>query len=126
MARCFPGTVLLEGTQLSEGRGTTVPLEVLGAPDLPVAPLLNWLDSHSAGWTAGVVLRPCYFEPTFHKHAGSLCAGLQIHAGGPAYQHERFKPYRLIAGMLKAIRQLDPGYPIWHPRPALLFCRRLT
>ncbi len=113
MARCFPGTVLLEGTELSEGRGTTIPLEVLGAPDLPVEEILALLNKSAPHWLDGVFIRSCYFEPTFHKHVGKLCNGIQIHTQFESYNHDGFKPYRLIAGCLKALRLLEPGYEIW-------------
>ena len=113
MARCFAGTVLLEGTQLSEGRGTTVPLEVLGAPDLAVRDLVAIVTSEMPSWVAGCLLRPCYFEPTFHKHVGALCQGLQIHAVPPHHDPNRFVPYRLVAGLLRALRTIEPDYDLW-------------
>ncbi len=113
MARCYAGTVLLEGTTLSEGRGTTRPLELLGAPDLEPEALLAAMRRIAPDWLAGCRLRPCWFEPTFHKHAGQLCAGLQIHVDDPAYDHEAFRPWRLIAVAFKALRQLRPDYPLW-------------
>ena len=88
MTRCFPGTVLLEGTTLSEGRGTTVPLEVIGAPDLPVREMTGLLDDHASDWTGGVFARVCYFSPTFHKHVGTLCSAIQFHTDQPRYLHE--------------------------------------
>ena len=70
MARCYPGTVLLEGTTLSEGRGTTRPLELLGAPDLaPPRELLGAMHALAPQWLGGCRLRECWFEPTFHKHS---------------------------------------------------------
>ena len=113
MSRCFSGTVLLEGTQLSEGRGTTVPLEIMGAPDFPALEVLRQLQSERPTWLAGAHLRPCFFSPTFHKHQGELCAGLQIHTDFSHYAHAQFRPYRLIAGLLKALRQVRPDYQIW-------------
>lgn len=113
MARCFSGTVLLEGTTLSEGRGTTIPLEIIGAPDFPANEILALLKEQAPHWLAGVQLRPCYYEPTFHKHQGKLCHGIQIHTGSEQYNHDQFKPYRFIAGCLKALRQISPDYPIW-------------
>ncbi len=113
MARCFPGTVLLEGTTLSEGRGTTVALELVGAPDLDFERLLERMQATCAAWTEGALIRPCWFEPTFHKHMGKLCRGLQIHTDHGGYRHDRFKPYRLIALLLKAVRLQDPDYPLW-------------
>ncbi len=108
MARAFPGTVLFEGTTLSEGRGTTTPLEVVGAPDIDVHAVLQHMRVLEPSWLKGCSLRPCQFEPTFHKHVGKLCAGLQIHTDNLAYQHHRFKPYRLNALLLKAIRREYP------------------
>ncbi|MEY6431777.1 DUF1343 domain-containing protein [Thioalkalicoccus limnaeus] len=117
MARCFPGTVLLEGTTLSEGRGTTRPLELFGAPDLAIEPLLSRMHSLAPNWLEGASLRPCWFEPTFHKHAGHLCAGLQIHTDNRYYEHHRFRPYRLMALFLKAVRCEHPDYPLWRHFP---------
>jgi uncharacterized protein YbbC (DUF1343 family) len=113
MARCYPGTVMLEGTTLSEGRGTTRPLELCGAPDLDPRAFVAKTQSLAREWTAGCRLRPCWFEPTFQKHAGKLCAGFQIHVEDGAYDHERFRPWRLMAAVLKALRMLQPDYPLW-------------
>ena len=113
MARCYPGTVMLEGTTLSEGRGTTRPLELFGAPDLEVGELLGAMHRLAPGWIRGCRLRPCWFEPTFHKFSGQLCAGVQIHVDDPSYEHARFQPWRLQALAFKALRQLRPDYPIW-------------
>ena len=113
MARCFPGTVMIEGTTLSEGRGTTRPLELLGAPDLDARALIAAMRAQAADWLAGCRLRSCWFEPTFQKHVGSLCAGVQIHVDDRTYDHQRFRPWRLVALALKALRGLRPEYPIW-------------
>ncbi|MBN2887666.1 MAG: DUF1343 domain-containing protein [Chromatiaceae bacterium] len=113
MARCFPGTVLIEGTTLSEGRGTTTALEVVGAPGLDVPRLLGRMQELAPEWMQGAFLRPCWFEPTFHKHAGELCAGVQIHTDSPAYAHSAFRPYRLVALLLKALRLERPDASIW-------------
>jgi uncharacterized protein YbbC (DUF1343 family) len=113
MARCYPGTVMLEGTTLSEGRGTTRPLELFGAPDLEIDNLLKKMRALADGWLRGCVLRPCWFEPTFHKHVGRLCAGVQIHVDPPAYDPAAFRPWRLMALAFKALRALRPDYPLW-------------
>ena len=113
MARCFSGTVLLEGTELSEGRGTTTPLELIGSPGFPAEEVLANLRSQMPHWAAGVYLRHCCFEPTFHKHKGELCDGLQIHTDYSDYRHDLFLPYRLIAGLLKSYRQVVPDAPLW-------------
>ena len=117
MARCYPGSVMLEGTTLSEGRGTTRPLELFGGPDLDVNELVKEMKSLAPQWLEGCRLRACWFEPTFHKHAGKLCAGLQIHVEGPHYAHEAFRPWRLMALAFKAIRSLSPDYGLWRDFP---------
>src|SRR5687767_11403024 len=117
MARCYPGSVMLEGTTLSEGRGTTRPLEILGAPDLDAGQLVEKMHSLNSQWLNGCRLRPCWFEPTFHKHAGKLCAGLQIHVEDASYDHARFRPWRLMALAFKALRKLRPEYPLWRDFP---------
>ena len=114
MARAYAGTVMLEGTTLSEGRGTTRPLEILfGAPDLDARAVLAEMQALAPAWFAGCKVRECWFEPTFHKFCGQLCHGLQIHTEGPYYEHAAFKPWRLQALAFKAIRRLYPDYPIW-------------
>jgi uncharacterized protein YbbC (DUF1343 family) len=114
MARAYAGTVMLEGTTLSEGRGTTRPLELFGAPDLDAHALLAAMRALAPDWLGGCVLRECWFEPTFHKHAGKLCSGLQIHVEDPAhYGHAAFRPWRLQALAFKALRLLRPDYPLW-------------
>jgi uncharacterized protein YbbC (DUF1343 family) len=113
MARCFAGTVMVEGTTLSEGRGTTRPLELFGAPDLDPRALMAKMESLAPQWMRGCRLRTCWFEPTFHKHVGRLCAGLQIHVDDPAYDHDGFQPWRLVALVFKALRLLRSDYALW-------------
>lgn len=114
MARAYSGTVMLEGANLSEGRGTTRPLEVLfGAPDIDARAVLAEMQRLAPEWLAGCALRECWFTPTFHKHAGALCNGLMIHAEGRFYGHASFRPWRLQALAFKAIRRLYPDYPLW-------------
>ncbi len=117
MARAYAGTVMLEGTTLSEGRGTTRPLELFGAPGLDAKVLLGEMARLAPGWLAGCRLRPCWFEPTFHKHAGELCAGVQVHTDDPAYDPAAFRPWRLQALAFKALRRLRPDYPLWRDFP---------
>ena len=113
MARAYAGTVMLEGATLSEGRGTTRPLELFGAPDIDARTVLAEMQSFAPHWLAGCKLRECWFEPTFHKHAGKLNHGIQIHCEGPYYDHAAFKPWRIQALAFKAIRRLYPDYPLW-------------
>jgi uncharacterized protein YbbC (DUF1343 family) len=117
MARAYAGTVMLEGTTLSEGRGTTRALELFGAPDLEPRELAAEMERIAPHWLAGCKLRDIYFQPTFHKHLGELCRGLFIHAEGPFYDHEAFKPWRLQALSFKAIRNLQPDYDLWRDFP---------
>jgi uncharacterized protein YbbC (DUF1343 family) len=117
MARCYPGTVMLEGTTLSEGRGTTRPLELFGAPGLDVPAIVAEMRRLAPRWLEGCRLRPCWFEPTFHKHAHQLCAGLQIHVEDGSYDHAAFRPWRLQALAFKALRNLQPGFEIWRDFP---------
>ena len=117
MARCYPGTVMLEGATLSEGRGTTRPLELFGAPDLDSNALVAEMQRLAPHWLHGCRLRPCWFEPTFHKHVGTLCAGVQVHVEDGSYDHEAFRPWRLQALAFKAIRRLHPGYELWRDFP---------
>lgn len=118
MARAYAGTVMLEGTTLSEGRGTTRPLEVLfGAPDVDARAVQAEMERMAPAWLSGCALRECWFLPTFHKHAGALCNALMIHAEGAFYQHEAFRPWRLQALAFKAIRNLQPDYEIWRDFP---------
>jgi uncharacterized protein YbbC (DUF1343 family) len=117
MARCYPGTVMLEGTTLSEGRGTTRPLELFGAPDIDSRALVGTMHSLAPEWLRGCRLRECSFEPTFHKHSGKLCAGVQIHVEDAAYAHDAFRPWRLQALGFKALRKLRPDYSLWRDFP---------
>jgi uncharacterized protein YbbC (DUF1343 family) len=113
MARAYAGTVMVEGTTLSEGRGTTRPLEMFGAPDLDARQLIGEMHALAPQWLHGSRLRDCWFEPTFHKHAGRLCRGVQVHTEGPSYDHTAFRPWRLVSLAFKAVRRLAPGYPLW-------------
>ncbi len=113
MARCYAGTVMLEGTTLSEGRGTTRPLELFGAPDIDARALIGEMHALAPHWLAGCRLRECWFEPTFHKHAGQLCNGVQIHVEENSYQHPAFRPWRLQGLAFKALRRLQPDYLLW-------------
>lgn len=112
-ARVFPGTVLLEGTTLSEGRGTTRALEVVGSPELDFAKILKAMRAKAPDWMKGALIREGYFEPTFYKHQGRLCHGFQVHTDFPGYKPNQFKPFRLIALTLKVIRELYPAYPLF-------------
>lgn len=117
MARAYAGTVMLEGTTLSEGRGTTRALELFGAPDIDARAVIAEMRRIAPEWLAGCTLRDIWFQPTFHKHAGQLCNGVFIHAEGQGYEHEAFRPWRLQALGFKAIRSLYPDYALWRDFP---------
>lgn len=117
MARAYAGTVLLEGATLSEGRGTTRPLEIFGAPDINVRDVIAEMQAFAPQWLNGCTLREIWFEPTFHKHVHQLCHGVHIHAEGPSYDHDAFQPWRIQALAFKAIRRLYPEYDLWRDFP---------
>lgn len=117
MARAYAGTVMIEGATLSEGRGTTRPLELFGAPDIDARAVIAEMRRIAPGWLDGCVLRDMWFEPTFHKHVGKLCSGVQIHCEDPVYDHHAFRPWRVQAAGFKAIRNLYPDYDLWRDFP---------
>lgn len=102
---------------LSEGRGTTRPLELFGAPDIDARAVIAEMRRLAPGWLAGCTLRDMWFQPTFHKHAGQLCSGVFLHAEGPGYDHGAFRPWRVQALGFKAIRRLYPDYDLWRDFP---------
>lgn len=109
-ATVYPGQVLLEGTNLSEGRGTTTPFEVTGAPFIDPLELAHALDALSL---PGVVCRPYRFEPTFHKFAGQSCGGVFLHVTDV----DAFRPLRTTLALLASVRALYPGELAWRPPP---------
>jgi len=109
-ALVYPGMCLLEGTNLSEGRGTTRPFEIFGAPFADPEKLTKRLAEFRL---PGVVFRPLHFLPTFQKHANMLCGGAQIHIS----DRERFRPFRTAAAILKAMRELWPRKFAWKKPP---------
>jgi uncharacterized protein YbbC (DUF1343 family) len=113
MARAYPGTVMVEGATISEGRGTTRPLEIFGAPDIDARRVMSQMSQLAPHWLEGCRLRDCWFEPTFHKHMGELCSGVQICTEAPGYDHDAFRPWRVQALAFKAVRRLYPDYPLW-------------
>ena len=106
----YPGTVLVEGTNLSEGRGTTRPFELVGAPYLDANAFVERLDGHGL---PGVRFRPCYFEPTFQKHAGTMCGGAQLHV----LDAQTLEPIRMAVALLSAAKALAPDAFAWRDPP---------
>ena len=119
-ARVYPGQVLLEGCNLSEGRGTTLPFELCGAPFIDPRTLLARIEGSAK---AGAVLRPTWFTPTFDKWQGRLCGGFQLHVVEP----ERFAPVLFTLGLLRAVLELypeefgwlDPPYEYEYEKPPI-------
>ncbi len=110
-ALVYPGQVLLEGTNLSEGRGTTRPFELFGAPF--VNPLEVKAALHAACDLPGVILRETWFQPTFHKWAGEVCGGFQLHVT----DRQAYKPYFTTLAILQVILQLYPDRFQWRQPP---------
>ncbi|MGE4133058.1 MAG: exo-beta-N-acetylmuramidase NamZ domain-containing protein [Bdellovibrionales bacterium] len=115
--KIYPGSVLIEGTLLSEGRGTTIPLEIFGAPKLDIPKVLAEMQEMAPAWLTGCVLRPAFFEPTFHKFKGELVNALQVHVDGPYADQSDFRPYRLVCLFFKACQRVHPDLKIWRPPP---------
>lgn len=109
-ATVYPGMCLLEGTNLSEGRGTTRPFEIFGAPFIDPDKLFKRLKDFKL---PGVIFRPLYFQPTFQKHAGRLCGGAQIHVTN----REKFMPFKTGVAIIKAIHDLYPDSFQWKQPP---------
>jgi uncharacterized protein YbbC (DUF1343 family) len=106
----YPGTVLFEGTNVSEGRGTTRPFELVGSPGVDADRLAESLNRRGL---PGVHFRAAHFEPTFHKHAGQRCGGCQIHV----LDRRVFRPVLTGVAILAAIRSLDADGFCWRPPP---------
>lgn len=109
-ALVYPGGCLIEGTNLSEGRGTTRPFELIGAPFIPAEKLATLLNKEKL---AGVYFRPCRFEPTFHKFQGELCGAVQVHITDA----RRFQPFLTYLVLIQKVRELCPEGFAWRPPP---------
>ncbi len=109
-AEVYPGQVLLEGTNLSEGRGTTIPFQIFGAPYLDAAALRRRFEKRRL---PGCRLRDHDFEPTFHKWAGRLCRGFQIHVGSAS----AYRPYLTTLCLLQDVARLHPDHFEWKQPP---------
>lgn len=115
--RQYSGSVLIEGTNLSEGRGTTIPLEVVGAPGMNSEKVISMMRKLAPQWLNGCALRACYYEPTFHKFKGQLCGAIQVHADGLVFDETKFLPYRVYNLFLKAFRHVHPEFDLWRQPP---------
>jgi uncharacterized protein YbbC (DUF1343 family) len=106
----YPGGVLFEGTNVSEGRGTTRPFELIGAPWVIAE---RFADGMNRRAMPGVFFRPALFEPTFHKHAGQGCAGCQVHV----LDRRTFQPVEAGVALIEAFRAADPDRFRWKDPP---------
>lgn len=109
-ALLYPGMCLLEATNISEGRGTTRPFEIIGAPFINPYELVDALENYSL---EGVYFRPLYFIPTFNKFAGEKCGGLQIHIR----DKKALKPFKIGVVIIKVIKELYPDHFRWREPP---------
>ena len=115
-AQCYPGAVLLEGTKISEGRGTTKAFEIFGRPDMNSKKIKQFMRDTSPTFLKGCFLREIEFEPVFDKFKQKTCSGFQIHLEKAWAKKGSFRPYRLISLFLKAFRQIHPSYS-WKIKP---------
>lgn len=113
MARVFPGSVLIEGCNLSEGRGTTRPLECVGFPGMNSIRVLQRMELLAPTIHDGVRARPFYFLPTFHKFQGETCAGIFLHTDGPWFDAQRFQPLRWFVVFLRAVKEVHPEFSLF-------------
>ena len=120
-ATVYPGMCLIEGTLLSEGRGTTLPFEQIGAPFIDPHKLVARLETDSH-LLPGVFFRPQYFKPMFQKHAGEVCAGLQLHIT----DRDQFKPLLTTLALLRAIAEIYPDQLQWRTEPYEFVSDRLA
>lgn len=113
MAFCYPGSVMLEGTNLSEARGTTRPLEMVGAAQFDYLKITDEMIKIHPAIFSGVKVRKAFFQPTFHKFSGQLCEGFQIHSDHNSFIESQFKPFRLFCVLFKAYHNIYPDFELW-------------
>ena len=114
--KCYPGAVLLEGTQISEGRGTTKPFEIFGRPQIDTEKIYNWMKQEKSDFLKGCFLRETKFEPVFDKFKSQVCSGFQIHLEKSWASKGSFRPYRLFSLFLKAFKEIHPSIA-WKSKP---------
>ncbi|MDE0092008.1 MAG: DUF1343 domain-containing protein, partial [Oligoflexia bacterium] len=124
-AKCYPGTVLLEGTKISEGRGTTKPFEIFGRPRMNTETIHKWIKKEKPDFLKGCFLREIEFEPVFDKFKNQTCAGFQIHLEKAWANKGSFRPYRLISLFLKAFKETHPSI-IWKNKPPYEYEQKLA
>jgi len=112
-AQCYSGTVLLEGTNISEGRGTTFPLKFFGFPKMKAEEIIKTMGALQEEWMKGCILRACSFKPVFDKFKDQVCAGIQIHVTDAS----SFRPYRMVSLFLKSVKKVHPDFDWILPPP---------
>ena len=116
-ARMYSGTVLLEGTHISEARGTVFPLKAFGIPDMNASSVLKLMQKLAPDWLQGCILREEFFQPTFDKFKNQMCSCLRIYASSPFYEEQKFQPYRIVSLFLKCFKQVHPDFSWILPPP---------
>ena len=116
-ARCYSGTVLLEGTKVSEARGTVFPLKAFGFPGMNAEAILKLMYKQAPHWLKGCILRKEYFQPVFDKFQNQTCSAIRIYAVDPVYKEQDFLPYRLISLFLKCLKFIHPDFDWISPPP---------
>lgn len=116
-ARCYSGTVLLEGTKVSEARGTVFPLKAFGFPDMNTEPILKLMNKLAPEWIKGCALKEEFFQPVFDKFQSQTCSAIRIYAKEPFYKKALFQPYRLVSLFLKCLKKVHPDFDWISPPP---------
>ena len=109
-ARCYSGTVLLEGTKISEARGTVFPLKAFGFPNMKTQDILKLMTELAPEWIRGCVLKEEFFQPVFDKFQNQTCSAIRIYAKEPFYKEDIFQPYRLVSLFLKCLKKVHPDF----------------
>ncbi|MDE0119744.1 MAG: DUF1343 domain-containing protein [Bdellovibrionales bacterium] len=116
-ARCYSGTVLLEGTKVSEARGTVFPLKAFGFPEMNTKNILESMAKIAPQWLTGCVLREEFFQPVFDKFQNQICSAIRIYAQDPFYKEQDFHPYRMVSLFLKCLKKHHPDFDWIAPPP---------
>ena len=116
-ARCYSGTVLLEGTQISEARGTTFPLKAFGFPEMRAETILKLMQKTKPEWLKGCTLRCEFFKPIFDKFQNQNCSAIRIYTDKISYDENFFRPYRLMSLFLKCVKNIHPNFELFTSPP---------
>ena len=116
-ALSYSGTVLLEGTSISEGRGTVYPLKAFGFPNMKTEEILKLMVQIAPSWLKGCILRKEFFKPQFDKFQNQVCSGIRIYTSPFLFDENHFRPYRLVSLFLKCLKQVSPDLEWKLPPP---------